>query len=83
MTRAILEFVLGYLANSLWQVPLIFMAAWLATRLMKRAGPRVAHRVWVGATALEVLLPACRVDVAALWLRILSFVLMDGHGGRR
>ena len=78
MTPCFLEIVLGYLVNSLWQVPLIFMAAWLVTRLLKWAGPRVAHRVWVGAMALEVLLPACRVDVAALWSRVLSLAFGAG-----
>ena len=39
--------VLSYLANALWQVPLLFAAGWLAARVLRRFGPAVEHRVWV------------------------------------
>ncbi len=73
---AFTTWVLGYLVNSLWEVPAIFAAGWLATRMVRRIGPelRLEHRVWVGALALEAILPACRQDlrqvlgeIAALW----------------
>jgi TonB family protein len=53
-----------YLLNALWQVPLIFAAAWLMARLAHRTGPHIEHRLWVAALFLEVLLPACRLRVA-------------------
>ena len=56
---------LGYLFNSLWEVPAIFAAGWLAAWLVRRIGPqpRLEHRVWVGAMALAVILPACSLDL--------------------
>lgn len=50
---------LNYLLNSVWQVPLIFFAAEGGTRLLRSAGPRMEHRIWVAALALETILPAC------------------------
>lgn len=54
--------LLTYALNSLWQVPLIFAAAWLATRLLRRSGPTAEHRVWTTALLLETLLPACSLQ---------------------
>ena len=54
-----LEFwILAYLLNSLWQVPLLFAAGWLAARALRSAGAAVEHRVWVIALLLQSLLPA-------------------------
>ncbi len=50
------SWVLAYLLNSLWQVPLVFVAALAAARLARKAGPQMEHRVWVGALFLQVLL---------------------------
>ena len=50
---------LNYLLNALWQIPLIFLVAALAARLIKPAGPQSEHRIWVAALMLEVVLPAC------------------------
>ena len=52
--------MLVYLLNSLWQVPVIFAAGWIAARMARRSGPELEHRVWVVALLLQVLLPACR-----------------------
>jgi TonB family protein len=60
------SWVLGYLLNSLWQVPVIFTAGWFAARLMRRTGPRMEHRVWVVALLLEVFLPACHLRLGDL-----------------
>lgn len=49
--------VLTYVLNSLWQVPLIAAAGWLAARLARPIGPAAEHRVWVGALLAEALLP--------------------------
>ena len=51
--------VLAYAVNALWQAPLLAAAAWLMAHLLRWAGPRTAHRVWVAALLLQVVLPAC------------------------
>ena len=68
-----LEFwILAYLLNSLWQVPLLFAAGWLAARLLRSAGTVVEHRIWVLVLLLQSLLPACSIFPWE-WLRTLSF----------
>jgi len=62
--------LLTYVLNSLWQVPVIFAAAWLAVRAARRSGPSMEHRVWVSALALEVLLPACSIPPGELFHRL-------------
>jgi TonB family protein len=65
--------VMAYVLNSLWQVPLIVVAAWTAARVVRPLGPGAEHRVWVGALLGEALLPAMsllpwdRMDVAWPW----------------
>ena len=51
--------ILTYLLHSLWQVPLVFAAGWVAARAMAKVSVEAEHRVWVGALCLEVLLPGC------------------------
>jgi len=72
--------VLTYLLNSLWQVPLIFLAALAAARLARASGPRMEHRVWVGALALEALLPFCNLRPNDLWHRAWGLALWIIHG---
>lgn len=55
--------VLAYVANALWQAPLVALAGWLSARWLRWAGPRVVHRVWVVALAAQVLLPASAFPV--------------------
>jgi TonB family protein len=62
--RTLESFLLTYVLNSAWQVPLVFAAAWLAARVSRRAGPAFQHRLWVSALFVEVLLPACSVRPA-------------------
>lgn len=50
--------VLSYLANTLWQTPLLFGAGWLAARALRSLGPAAEHRVWVSVLLLQALLPA-------------------------
>jgi bla regulator protein blaR1 len=50
--------VLSYLANALWQVPVLFTAGWLAARALRSLGPEAEHRVWVSVLVSQVLLPA-------------------------
>ena len=65
-----LEFwILAYLLNSLWQVPLLFAAAWLAERMLRSLGAAMEHRVWVIAMLLQSLLPALSIFPWE-WLRM-------------
>ena len=57
---AVESWLLAYLLNSLWQVPLVFIAAWIAARLARQIGPRMEHRVWECALVLQAILPLCR-----------------------
>jgi TonB family protein len=50
--------VLSYLLSSLWQVPLIFAAGWVAAQSVKRAGAAMEHRVWVSVLCMQALVPA-------------------------
>jgi beta-lactamase regulating signal transducer with metallopeptidase domain len=52
MERALVE----YIANALWQVPLLAGGAWLFLWAV-RSGPRVQHGMWLGVLALAVVLP--------------------------
>jgi TonB family protein len=69
------SWVLPYLVNSLWQIPLVFVAAWVAARLVQPIGPKMEHRVWVAAILLQTVLPACRFNLTAMWWNLRSFVL--------
>lgn len=65
--------VMAYVVNSLWQVPLIVVVAWLAARIVRPLGPGAEHRVWVAALLGEATVPAIsllpweRVDVMWPW----------------
>ncbi|MGA7313476.1 MAG: M56 family metallopeptidase [Silvibacterium sp.] len=50
--------ILSYLANSLWQLPLLFAAGWLSARALRSLGPAAEHRLWVSVLLLQVLMPA-------------------------
>src|SRR5271154_83827 len=68
-----LEFwILAYLLNSLWQVPLLFAAAWLAARALRSVGAAAVHRVWVIAVVLQSLVPAAS-SIPWKWPSALSF----------
>jgi TonB family protein len=53
------SWLLTYALNALWQVPIVFAAAWIAARASHRAGPAFQHALWTSALIAEVLLPAC------------------------
>ncbi|QHS52702.1 M56 family metallopeptidase [Edaphobacter sp. 12200R-103] len=61
--NALEMWLVSYLANALWIVPLIFAAAWAAARLAQRLGPGPAHRIWVFALVTEALLPAIQLHL--------------------
>ena len=50
--------LLAYLLNSIWQVPLLLAVGWLAARLLKPLGAMAEHRVWAGVLMLQSVLPA-------------------------
>ncbi len=50
--------VVSYCLNSVWEVALIAAAGWLASRLLRRLGPRTEHTVWVSTLMLAVVMPA-------------------------
>jgi TonB family protein len=75
------SWVLSYLLNSLWQVPMVFCAALAAAKLARPAGPRMEHRVWVGALLLEAVLPLCNLHLGELWQRAGGLALLFLHPG--
>ncbi len=62
------SFLLAYVLNSLWQVPLLFASAWIVARAARATGPALEQRIWVSALLLQALLPACSISPFA-WLR--------------
>ncbi len=46
------------LVNAVWQVAVIAAAGWLASRVLKRLGPRAEHVGWVATLVVAVLTPA-------------------------
>src|SRR5215469_3979576 len=50
--------VLSYLANAIWQVPLLFVVGWITARVLRPLGPGAEHQAWVGVLLLQALLPA-------------------------
>jgi TonB family protein len=81
-STSMLSWLLSYLFNALWQIPLVFSAAWIATRMLRRVHPRASHRVWVGALFLQVVLPACdlRLDTLLSWLSSWIYRAQGGGG---
>jgi TonB family protein len=55
---------------------LIFLAAWIASRLARNSGPRLEHRIWVSALILETILPGCAIQPVDAW-RWLSGLLLS------
>jgi TonB family protein len=74
MNALAFSWLLSYLFNALWQIPLIFAAAWVVNRMLRSASPPVGHRVWVAALLFQIALPACTLRIAALWYALLSIL---------
>jgi TonB family protein len=53
------SWILSYLLNSLWQIPVIFAAGRVAARALRRVGSAAEHVVWVSVLLLQSFLPAC------------------------
>lgn len=60
------EWITDYFCNSLWQVPLFVLSAWLVERIVRRLGPSVKHGLWIGALVVAVLAPAWGATVHLL-----------------
>lgn len=78
MNAPALSWLLSYLFNALWQIPLVFAAAWIVVRIAHRSGVRAEHRIWVGALMFQIALPACNLRIAAVWHALRT--LLPGHG---
>jgi len=50
--------VLNYALNAAWQLPVLFCAAWAATRMLRREGPAMEHRIWRAALFVATIAPA-------------------------
>jgi TonB family protein len=74
------SWLLSYLLNSLWQVPLLFAAGWIAARGVRIAGAAAEHRVWVSVLLLQSLLPVCST-LPREWLRTLFAWASDTPAG--
>ena len=73
--------ILSYLLNSAWQVPLIFAAAWIAARAVRQSGAEIQHRIWVSALVLETILPACSVQPIQLSRQLWQLLLRAFESG--
>jgi TonB family protein len=75
MSSLAFSWLLSYLFNALWQIPLLFAAAWLVSRMLRSASPCAGHRVWVVALLLQIALPACALPIGALGHALLGLLL--------
>ena len=76
--------MMTYLFNGLWQVPLVYLTGLGVARLLSPSGPRIQHRLWTGVLAVEVLLPACSADLLASLAALRAFaasLVRRGSGG--
>jgi len=49
--------VLSYLANAIWQVPLLYVVGWITARVLRPVGPGAEHQAWVGVLLLQASCP--------------------------
>jgi len=64
------SWILAYLANSLWQIPLLLLAGWIAARLARPAGPAAQHRIWTTVLLLQLAAPILSTfSWQPLWMR--------------
>jgi TonB family protein len=72
--RTLESWLLTYAVNALWQVPIVFAAAWIAARVSRRAGAAFQHTLWTSALVAEVLLPACTARPGEVWQTLLRWL---------
>lgn len=70
------SWLLSFLVNSLWQIPLLLAVGWLAARLLRPAGPAAEHRAWVAILLMESLLPAAST---LPWQRLTGLLTAAPH----
>lgn len=78
------SWLLSYLLNSLWQMPLLAAGGWIFARLLRRVGALAEHRVWVGVLLGQAVLPAFSTmswSWAADWWASLQRVPSPAHAG--
>lgn len=79
--RNLESWMLSYLLNSLWQVPLLAAAGWLAAHALRRVSATAEHRAWVTVLVLQALLPALPM-LPEEWLRtVLSWASRPSADG--
>ena len=71
---ALFHWLLSYLFNALWQIPLVFAAAWVVNRMLRSASPRAGHRVWVAALSAPDRAARLHLRIAALWYALLNLL---------
>ncbi len=67
--------LLSYVANALWQIPLLFAAGWLTTRILRGVGPAAEHRAWACVLLLQAFLPA---GSTISWASLRTFLNFSG-----
>jgi beta-lactamase regulating signal transducer with metallopeptidase domain len=61
MLLALIEgLVVEYIANCIWQIPLLAFGAWLLIRIVRPA-LRAQHWLWLSSLAMALVLPACGI----------------------
>jgi TonB family protein len=73
------SWILSYLVNSLWQLPLLCAAGCLAARALRPIGPAAEHRAWVSVLVLQALLPALPALPAGWLPALLSWISPPAH----
>ena len=64
MTQTLSSALLTFLLNSLWQVPLIAGAGWLASTLLRRSPASYRHGVWMLTAVAALILPLSSIRVS-------------------
>jgi TonB family protein len=78
------KFVVHYLVNSVWQTPLLLLAAWLVNRIVRRLGFMAQHRVWTTALIVAAIAPCAEFHRSEVSARLLVdwgsvSILTDPH----
>ena len=51
------RFIVQYLVNSIWQAPLLLLAAWVVSRILRELGCVAQHRAWAAALVVAAIAP--------------------------
>jgi beta-lactamase regulating signal transducer with metallopeptidase domain len=61
MSNNVFLWLTSYVVNAVWQVAVLASAGWGLSRLVKRAGPELQHKIWVATLMLATFVPATPV----------------------